>query len=180
MPEEIMTNKKVALIVAFRDFRDEEYFLPKEVLQDAKTKVLTVSDDLGVAVGIGGGEAEVDVLIGDLKIEDFDAIVFIGGPGALPHLDSEESYRIAKETVKAGKILGAICISSTILAKADVLRGKRATVWSSSLDKSSVKVLKENGAIYEDKDVVVDGKIITANGPGAAREFGEKLVELLK
>ena len=178
MPEEIVTNKKVALIVAFRDFRDEEYFLPKEILEDAKTEVLTISDDSGVAVGIGGGEAKVDVLIGGLKVEDFDAIVFIGGPGALSHLDGEESYRIAKETIEAGKILGAICISPAILAKADVLRGKRATVWSSSLDKSAVRVLEENGAIYEDKDVVVDGKIVTANGPEAAREFGEKLVEL--
>jgi protease I len=66
-----------------------------------------------------------------------------------------------------------------ILAKAGVLKEKRATVWSSPLDRGPVRILKENGAIYEDKDVVQDGKIITANGPGAAEEFGQKLVEIL-
>jgi protease I len=65
------------------------------------------------------------------------------------------------------------------LAKAGVLKGKKATVWSSSLDRGPVKILKENGVIYEDKDVVQDGKIITANGPGAAEEFGQKLAEAL-
>jgi len=63
------------------------------------------------------------------------------------------------------------------LAKAGTLEGKKAAVWSSPLDKSAVKILKENGADYQKDSLVVDGKIITANGPGAAKEFGQKIVE---
>jgi protease I len=174
-----ISEKKVAMIIAFRDFRDAEYFVPKEILEKAGAKITTVSTKLGTAIGADGGDTKVDLLLENLNPADFDAIVFIGGPGALDYLDNENSYKVVRETITQNKILGSICISPVILAKAGVLKGKRATVWSSPLDRSPVKILKENGAIYEDKDVVQDGKIITANGPGAAEEFGQKLVEAL-
>jgi len=176
MPKNL-EGKKIAMIIAFRDFRDTEYFLPKEILEKAGTKITTVSTKTGIAIGADGGDTQIDLLVENLNPADFDAIVFIGGPGALDYLDNENSYRVLRETVEKDKILGSICISPVILAKAGVLSGKRATVWSSPLDRSPVKILKENGAIYEDKDVVVDGKIVTANGPDAAEEFGQKLVE---
>jgi len=47
------------------------------------------------------------------------------------------------------------------------------------MDRSPIKILQNNGAIYEDKRVVVEGKIITGNGPGAAEEFGQAIVEAL-
>jgi protease I len=86
---------------------------------------------------------------------------------------------LAKETIEKDKILAAICISPVILANAGVLKGKKATVWSSPLDKNPIRILKNGGAIYKDALVVVDGKIVTANGPEAAKEFGEALVSLL-
>ena len=170
-------GKKVAMIIAFRDFRDAEYFVPKEILEKGGAKVTTVSTKVGTAIGADGGDTTAELLLENLNPVEFDGIVFIGGPGCLKYLDNESSYRIAKETVEKNKVLGSICIAPVILSKAGVLSGKRATVWSSAMDRGPVKILKENGAIYEDKDVVIDGKIITANGPGAAREFGEKLVE---
>ena len=176
MPKNL-EGKKIAMIIAFRNFRDAEYFLPKEILEKAGAKITTVATKMGTAIGADGGDTEVDLVVENLNVADFDAIVFIGGPGALDYLDNENSYRVVRETVEKDKILGSICISPVILAKAGVLSGKRATVWSSPLDRSPVKILKENGAIYEDKDVVVDGKIVTANGPEAAQEFGQKLIE---
>jgi protease I len=178
MPE-ALKGKKIAMIIAFRDFRDAEYFIPKEIFEKAGAKITTVSTKLGTAIGADGGDTEVDLLLENLNPVDFDAIVFIGGPGCLEHLDNENSYKVARETVEQNKVLGSICVSPVILAKAGVLKGKKATVWSSSMDRGPVKILKENGAIYEDKDVVQDGKIITGNGPEAAQEFAEKLVEVL-
>jgi protease I len=178
MPKNL-EGKKVAMIIAFRDFRDAEYFLPKEILEKAGAKITTVSTKMGTAIGADGGDTKVDLLLENLNPADFDAIVFIGGPGCLEYLDNENSYKVVRETIIQNKILGSICISPVILAKAGVLSGKRATVWSSPLDRGPVKILKENGVIYEDKDVVQDGKIITANGPAAAEEFGQKLVEAL-
>lgn len=167
---------KVAIIIAFKDFKDEEYFTLQQVLEGAGSEIKVVSDELGMASGVDGGEVEVDIKLGDLNVSDFDAVVFIGGPGALEHLDNEDSYRVAKDVVAQDKILAAICISPTILAKANVLQDKKATVWTSPLDKNPKKVLEGGGAEYQDKDVVVDNRIITANGPGAAKEFGEAIL----
>jgi len=86
---------------------------------------------------------------------------------------------VAQETVSQNRVLASICISPVILAKAGVLEGRKATVWSSVMDRSSVRILKDNGTIYQDEDVVVDGKIITGNGPAAAKEFGQAIVEAL-
>ena len=171
--------KKIAIIIAFRGFRDEEYFIPKEILKVAGAEVTTVSTKSGTAIGADGGDVEVDILLENLNPADFDGVVFIGGPGCLKNLDNEKSYRIARETISQNKVLASICISPVILAKAGVLEGKKATVWSSIMDKSGVKILKENGAIYQADLLVVDDKIITANGPAASKRFGEAIVEIL-
>ena len=132
-----------------------------------------------VRSGADGGEVNVGLLVSEINLADFDAVVFIGGPGCLENLDNESSYKVAQETVSQGKILASICISPVILAKAGVLEDKEATVWSLTLDRGPVVILKENGAIYQDKTVVVDGKIITGNGPEASKEFGEAILKLL-
>lgn len=173
-------DKKVAMIIAFKDFRDEEYFIPKQVLKTGGSKITTVSSELGKAIGTYGGEVNVDITLDKLKVDDFEAIIFIGGSGALKYVEDETCWKIAKETVLKNKVLGAICIGPAILARAGVLSGKKATVWSSPLDKSAVKILKEEGAIYEDDQVVQDGNIVTANGPQVARKFGETIAKLLR
>ena len=179
MEEKVLANKKAAMIIAFKDFRDEEYFVPKEILEKAGAEVKTASNKIGTAIGADGGEVKVDLLVSEINPTDFYAIIFIGGPGCLKNLDDESSYRVAQETVSQNKVLASICISPVILAKAGVLEGEKATVWSSVMDRSPIKILQNNGAIYEDKRVVVEGKIITGNGPGAAEEFGQAIVEAL-
>ena len=173
-------EKKIAMIIAFKDFRDEEYFIPKQVLKSAGSKITTVSSELGKAIGTYGGEVNVDTTLDKLKIDDFEAVIFIGGSGALKYVEDETCWKIAKEKVLKDKVLGAICIGPVILARAGVLSGKKATVWSSPMDKSAVKTLKEEGAIFEDSQVVEDGNIVTANGSEAARKFGETIVNLLE
>lgn len=172
-------DKKVVMIIAFRDFRDAEYFIPKEILEKAGIQVKTASNKTGIAIGADGGEAKVDLLVSEIKVQDFDAVIFVGGPGCLAALDNENSYRVARETIENNKILGAICISPVILAKAGVLKEKKATCWT-DFTKSQAKLLEREGAIFVDKNVVVDGKIVTANGPTAAEEFGKTILQLLK
>ena len=67
-------QKKIAMIVAFRDFRDEEYFIPKQTLETAGAEIITVSTSFEKAIGKLGGEAEINVLIKDLKVADYDEI----------------------------------------------------------------------------------------------------------
>lgn len=175
----MIENKKVIMVIAFREFRDAEYFVPKEILESVGIEVKTASNNSGTAIGADGGEVGVDLLISDINAADFDAIVFIGGPGTLKNLDNEQSYKVIQETVAQNKILASICVSPVILAKTGVLEGREATVWSSPLDKGAVKILQEHKAIYKSEPVVVDGKIITASGPGAAQEFGRAIIEAL-
>ncbi|MBU4299561.1 DJ-1/PfpI family protein [Patescibacteria group bacterium] len=179
MVEKTLENKKIAMVIAFRDFRDAEYFTPKKILEEAGAEIKTASNKMGLAIGTEGGDARIDFLIKDLSVAEFDAIVFAGGSGCLGALDNEDSYRVAKEAVSQNKVLAAICISSVILAKAGVLKGKRATVWSSEADKQPIKILIENEAIYIPRPVITDGKIVTAEGPAVAEEFGEKIIEVL-
>jgi len=179
MPEKTLEGKKIVMIVAFQDFRDEEYFVPKEILEEAGAEIKTASNQKGTARGADGGQVQINLSIYEIDTNEFDAVVFIGGPGCLENLDNEDSYQVAKATVNQNKVLASICISPVILAKAGVLSGKKATVWTSLMDKSAVKILEDNGAVFENKSVVVDGKIITASGPDAAREFGQKIVEAL-
>ena len=167
------------MIIAYRDFRDSEYFIPKNIFIQAGISVVTVSKQNGIAIGVDGGEARVDLILEELNCSDFDAIVFIGGNGMAKNIDNEEYHKIARSVVKYNKILGAICISPAILAKAGVLNNKKATVWSDAMNKNAIKILKENQAIYQDKLVVVDNNIITANGPLAAREFAEAIIRKL-
>ena len=96
MPENILEGKKVAIIMAFKDFRDAEYFVPKEILEKAGARVTSVSTQKGKAIGADGGDVEINLTLEELKIVDFDGIVFIGGPGALKDLDNEKSYNLNK------------------------------------------------------------------------------------
>ena len=171
---------KIAIIIAFRNFRDEEYFISKEIFLEAGFEVKTISSEKGIAVGGSGGDAEIDICFEDFDVSQFDAIVFVGGPGAYKYIEDEQVWHIAQETVKQNKVLAAICIAPVILAKAGVLQGKKATVWSSVMDKKPVRILEENGAKYLDKPVVQDNKIITAHGPAAAQQFAEKIIQELQ
>lgn len=170
-------TKKVLMIVASRDFRDEEYFVPCEIFKKEGIEVETASNTLGIAYGKLGGEVLVDILLEKVKAEDYQAIVLVGGPGAQNYFEDSTVHQIVRMAIQKNLVLGAICIAPVILAKAKVLGGKKATVWTSPLDKSAVRYLEEGGAQYVAEKVVSDGKIITACGPEAAKEFAETIVQ---
>lgn len=175
----VLKDKKIAVVIAFKGFKDPEYFIPKDILEKAGAKISTVSSRKGTAIGDDGGEAEVDQLVSETDPADFDATVFVGGPGMSENLDNKDFHRLAVQTLEAGNILAAICIAPALLAKAGVLEGKKAVVWYNPFDKTAIRILEENGAEFVDTSVVVDGRVVTACGPDAAEEFGQTLVRLL-
>ncbi len=167
-------DKAVVMIIAPQKFRDEELFDTKKVLEDAGATVKVASTSLDEATGMLRGTVTPDILVKDVKVADYDAVIFIGGSGASVYWDDATAHAIAKETVKADKVLGAICIAPVTLAKAGVLKDKNATVWKSEKQK-----LEDAGATYTGAAVEVDGKIITANGPKAAKQFGRAIANAL-
>ena len=163
------------LIIAPERFRDEEYFHTKGELENADVEVVTASKSLEPATGMLGGVVEPDLTIRDVKVDDYDAIVFIGGGGASVYFNNPAAHKIAKDAVEKGKILAAICIAPSILANADLLEGTRVTAFSSEQSN-----LRAKGALWTGDALTIDGKIITANGPGAARDFGLAIAEALQ
>jgi protease I len=168
-------EKKVLFVIAPANFRDEEYLYPREILEKEGANVSVASANLHGAYGMLGARVQPDLLLSKVKVDEYDGIVFIGGIGAELYWNDEQALRICQEAVKEGKILAAICIAPVILANAGVLEGVKATVLSSEKNR-----LIERGAIYTGRKIQVDGKIITANGPNAARDFGNSILEALK
>jgi len=173
-----MAEKKVVFIIAHEGFQVVEYSVPKKLLEQSGITVTTASDNTMPATANDGSIIEVDINIADIDINRFDAVIFIGGSGAMDYLDNQASYDLITQTVQANKLLGAICIAPRILAKAGVLFDKRATGWNG--DNELGAFFKEHNVHYKNEDVVMDGKIITAVGPNAAREFAEQLISLLE
>ncbi|MDD5098213.1 MAG: DJ-1/PfpI family protein [Candidatus Pacebacteria bacterium] len=170
---------KALLIIANKNFRDEEYFIPKQILEKNGIETKTASNEKGIAVGTFGGEASPDLSLEEVNANNFDAIIFVGGSGAKTYLDNEISYDIARQAIQKNKILAAICIAPTILAKAGVLNKKKCTVWSSNMDKSAIKTIKENGGEYTGKSVITDKNIITGENADFAEEFGQAILKVL-
>lgn len=170
-----MTNgKKVVMIIAFEGFRDEEYAEPKKVLEKAGIEVTTASSKVGIARGKLGMSTKVDISLKEVNVPDYDAIIFIGGPGCYNYFNDPLAQGIAKEAVKEMKILAAICAAPSILANAGLLKGVKATCYPGEASN-----LKNKGAHYSPSGLEVDGKIITADGPAHAKQFGEAIVKAL-
>ena len=166
--------KKAVMIVAYDMFRDEEYAEPKAVLEKAGFQITTASSKLGEATGRFGLKAKVNLTLDQVNAEDYDAVLFIGGPGSHGYYQDPLAHRIAQEAVKQGKLLGAICAAPGILANAGVLKGKKATVHEGDID-----TVVRGGANYTGQGVEIDGKIITATGPSTAKAWGEAVVQAL-
>jgi len=167
--------KPVLFIVAPQNFRQEEYFIPKDLLNKAGFQVVTASRAKGELTGYPEGKAKSDLALAQVRLSDYQALVFIGGPGAQVFWDDPQAQALAKEAVKRDMVLGAICIAPVTLARAGVLKGKRATVWP-----DYHRELSGAGAVYSGLGLTVDGRIVTAAGPDYARQFGEVLLKLLK
>ena len=173
-----MAGKKIVLVVASNGYQNVEYGDTRRELEKTGFSVLTASDKSGQAVAADKSTTKIDVQLSLLKTSDFDAIFFIGGAGALFCLDNPISYQILTSAATNKKVFGAICISSRILAKSGVLKGRKATGWDG--DQKLAGILKEYGVIYEKKDVVVDGKIVTATGPAVSSDFAKAIISVMK
>lgn len=172
-------NYKIAYLIASKDFRDAEYFIPKKILEAASCKITTVSDQPGMAYGVDTGQAKIDLTLDQVVIQDFQAVVMAGGSGAIEHLDHEKTYYLIQQALADHLLIAAICIAPTILAKAQALVNRQATVWTSVNNQDTIQILKDHGARYVNQAVVVDHNVITANGPQAAREFGQAILSYL-
>jgi protease I len=172
-----LAGKKVLFVVCQKDFRDEELAHPMEVLAAAGAETRVAAREAAPASGMLGMTVVPDLPIRDAREADYDAVVAVGGRATPEWLWPDgELHRLLRDAKAAGKVVGGICLSGATLAIAGVLRGIRATCYPTDASRME---MEKGGATYVDQPVVVSGKIVTANGPPAAREFGKALVKAL-
>lgn len=169
-----LKGKKVLMIIASSNFRDEEYLIPHKILKSYGVDVVTAASSLEISCGMLGVKVKPDILLAKAKVDDYDAVVFVGGNGSSEYWNDKIAHNIAQMAVAQNKVLAAICIAPITLANADVLIGKRATVFF-----TEAKRLKEKVANYTGVDVEIDGNIITADGPQSAEKFAQAIIKLL-
>ena len=172
-----ITGKKILMVIAFKNFRDEELNIPKDAFIKAGAEVTIASTSLGIAIGKFGATSNVDILIKDVKFADYDAIVVVGGFGSKEYLwENKELHLLLRKMQEEGKLVSAICASPVVLAKAGVLAGKDATVFEAD---EYIDEFKKANVNYIKKDVIVDGKVITGDGPESSLKFAEEVIKLL-
>ena len=169
-----LSTKKIVMIVAPENFRDEEFFHPKEVFEQYNAVVTIASKGVKEATGKLGGTTPVHMDISEINGAQYDAVIFVGGPGAEIYFGDPQAHKVARDANTAGKIVAAICVAPTILANAGILAGKSATAFE-----SEAATIKSKAKEYTGEPVTVDGNLVTGNGPEAAREFGIEISKLL-
>lgn len=175
-----LEGKKVVMVIAHEDFRDEEYLTPKEILSQAGAKITTASSSTETATGMLGAKVKPDILFSEIKVKDYDLVIFVGGVGASEYWNNPVAHKIAQETVKEGKLLAAICIAPVTLANAGVLKDKKATVFPSEKNKLLSQGVKYTGKpVEKDLDPTTKCRIITAQSPNEAKLFAEEIKKTL-
>lgn len=139
----------------------------------AEVTVASVSSQLQVKMS-RGLKVVADKLIGECTGEQWDVIACPGGmPGAEHLRDSKELAELLKEQRTGGRIMAAVCASPAVVFKTHGLLGESATSYPAPKFKEMV------GSGWTDAKAVVDGNIITSQGPGTSLQFALKIVEVL-
>lgn len=119
--------------------------------------------------------AEEELKIKDAKVTDFAAVIIPGGYAPDMLRRDDKINRFVKEMFEAGKLVAAICHAGSVLVSAGILSGKTATCFYAVKDD-----VINAGAKYVDKEVVVDGKLITSRNPYDLPAFCKEIVKALK
>jgi protease I len=164
---------KVLMIIANSEFRDEEFYEPKAIFEKANFELTVASNKGGECTSTMGAKVKSDILLKDVIVDNYDAIVFVGGEGSRKYFSDPMAQKIVLDATSKGKVIAAICVAPNILANAGILKGKNATCFGSTN-------LKAKGANFIAKPVVRDGKIITGMGLWASTELGNTIVSALK
>lgn len=170
-----LEGQKVLMIIAHEEFRDEEYDIPRKLLERNRAEITVASTEMSLAKGKLGMLVQPDILTKDVRAIDYDAIVLVGGSGAANYFNDLIVQGLLRAAVERGRVIAAICIAPVILANAGILAGKKATVFSSEIDS-----LEAAGAFYTGREVERDGDILTANGPEASGDFALALVKAIE
>lgn len=163
------------LIVSADNFEDSELLVPYYRLKEEEIEVDIASMRKGKIRGKRGYEVEVDKTLEEVRSSDYDLLILPGGKAPEAIRKEEAAVKIAKDFFEGNKPVSAICHGPQLLVTADLLKGRHATC-----SKSVAEELKDAGAIYEDREVIVDGNLITSRQPSDLPAFLRETMNMLK
>lgn len=171
-----LSGKTVAILTE-NGFEEIELTSPKEALEKAGATVHIISPQKDKVKGWNHDhwsiELPVDNHISKVKSNDYDALVLPGGvlnPDQLRK--NKESVEFARQFLEAGKPVAAICHGPQLLIETGLLKDREITSYP------SVKTdLKNAGANWHDREVVVDNGLVTSRSPEDLEAFNKKMIE---
>ena len=172
---------KRVMILATDGFEQSELMKPKANLEKAGIETEVVSLEEGSIRGWDdkdwGESVAVDKTVDNVaNCEGYDALLLPGGqinPDILRM--NERAVAIVREFAMADKPIAAICHAPWLLAEADVVKGKTVTSWP------SVRTdLRNAGADVVDREVAVDGNLITSRNPDDIPAFNQAVLAALQ
>jgi protease I len=164
------------LMIATDGFEDSELLKPLQMLRDSGAEVTLASLKKQEIQGDNGATAMPDAAIVDIDAGDFDALLLPGGTKNPDALRMEERVvSMIRQFADAGKPVAAICHGPWLLVEADVIRGRTVTGWPSIRTD-----LRNAGAEVVDREVVVDGNIVTSRMPEDIPAFVQAFIGLVE
>lgn len=164
-----------ALIISADNFEDTELLVPFYRLIEEGIKVDVASITKDKIKGKHGYLVEVTKIVDDINPDEYEILILPGGKAPSVLREDKKVVEIAKYFMDKNKPVAAICHGPQILISAGAIKGKHATCY-----RTVKQELIEAGAIYEDKEVIVDGNLITSRQPSDLPYFIREILKKLK
>ncbi len=163
-----------ALIVSSDRFEDSELSEPLRQLQAKGVAVDTAAPRKGPITGKHGRTVEAGLALGEVRPENYDLLVLPGGKAPASLQRDTQAVAIASAFLAAGKPVAAICHGPQVLIPSGLLAGRSATCF-----RGMAPELKSAGVDYQDREVVVDGNLITSRQPADLPAFMQAIFAAL-
>ncbi|OGW29754.1 MAG: protease [Nitrospirae bacterium GWC2_57_13] len=164
-----------ALMISADNFEDTELLVPYYRLREEGMEVDIASMKRGKIKGKRGYEVEVTKALEDVNPDEYDVLILPGGKAPETVRKQDRALEIVKHFLASDKPVSAICHGPQILISAGLMKGRRATCYHSVAPE-----LQAAGALYEDKEVVVDGRLVTARQPSDLPAFMRETMKLIR
>ncbi len=164
---------KKVLVPLAPGFEEIEALTIVDILRRAGAEVVVAGTVQGPVEGRSRIKVLTDGLMDEVADTDFDMIVLPGGAVGAENLKKDARVRkVIEGLIKKKRLVAAICAAPTVLSAMGAIEGRRIT------SHPSVRDELRNERVSDER-VVVDGDMITSQGPGTAMEFAFRLVEAL-
>jgi len=168
-----------ALILTADKFEDMELFFPYFRLLEEEVVVDIAAPKKGHIEGEHGYGLEIDKTFDDIQPDNYNILLIPGGsPTGAPSVVKKDlkAQAITKSFFNSNKPVCSICHGPWLLASADVIKGRHLTsFWYDGVPED----IKKAGGIYEDKEVIVDGNLVTSRYPGDLPAFMREIMRLI-